>query len=145
MKFCVVRNGSTLRPLSDDDSVAVHSIPEDEAVLLTYRRSRNPQFHRLIMKLSRLILDNMPESSVWKFEEPLDFIKAVMWVNKIVDFKMNLDGTLRAEPKHINFEDMDETEFRQVANCVFADGAEMLGVSEVELRQAFLEFSGERL
>lgn len=107
------------------------------------KRPRNPKFHSLIMALATICVHHAPEDSPWHNVDPLQFVYAVMFDAGIVDLKMNLDGTIRKEAKHINFESMSEDEFEPVADLVFAHTARITGVEEQYLRDHYEEIFAE--
>lgn len=111
-----------------------------EPLLLKITKPRNPKHHKLIFALAKCILDNLPEGHFLTNQMPYDIIKAIMLDAGIVDYKLNLNGTTRMEPKSISWENMDEDEFAPVSNKIFEIGARILGIEKHELEKRYEDY-----
>lgn len=127
-------------PVYKSDMEYIKKCNYKKPILCSSKKSRNPQHHKLIFAIVKCILDNLPDGHTWNKQLPYDLLKAIMIEEFLLDLKLNIDGSLRPEPKHINFESMDENEFSQVSDAVFKWGSIMLGIEEDELRKNYMEY-----
>lgn len=139
--------GSVFAPAYGEDQKVVAKYGDGQIVRVDIHKPRNPEHHRLVFALAKLTLENMPETNKWSliYKEnphttPYLFIKAIMLDMGLVDIYLNLDGTVRKQPKAINFEDMDEDEFQHVSNAMFETCAKVLNVSVDDLHKNYMEF-----
>ena len=126
---------NTLTPLYRSDIEIIDKLKIGDKVFCTIKKARNYNHHKLIFAIAKCILANLPEGHYLENQQPYDIIKAVMLDAGIVDFKMNIDGTPRIEPKSIAFENMNEDEFQPVSDAMFQVGAMLLEVEEIEFRK----------
>ncbi len=139
-KLCLMRDGDVFKPFYGSDLEFLKKCKEHQKILCTTRRSRNPEHHKLVFAIAKCILSNLPSDHLWGKQEPYDLIKAIMIEEKIVNLKLNLDGTLRVEAKSINFESMSQDEFQPVSDAMFKWGAMMLGIEPHDLEKNYMEY-----
>ena len=139
-KLSLVKIKDVFRPAAKSDMELMNKFSDGEIILVSMKKSRNPNHHRLIFALGRLIKDNLPEDHFLENQLPYDIIKAIMLDAGIVDYKMNLNGTTRIEPKSISFENMSEDEFQPVSEAIFKIAAKLLGVEVDELHKNYLVY-----
>lgn len=104
------------------------SLPAKKEVILTGRRARSPQFHRLFFAMLRKVIE---ATGRWETEdELLDALKFAVGHYQTVQ---TLAGGFERRPKSINFAAMDQTKFKRfVDRCVWAI-AEHIGIDAVAL------------
>lgn len=129
-----------LYPVYNSDIKFLNRCKINKPILISHRKSRNPNHHKLIFAIAACIIDNLPDEHFWKKFSSYNLIKAIMWEEKIIDMNPNIDGTFRMEPKHINFEDMDEEEFILVSDAIFKHGSKFLNIEEYELRKNYKRY-----
>lgn len=127
-------------PVYNSDIEFMNKTKENQDILCSSTRPRNPAHHKLIMAIGKCIKNNLPEGHFLENQLPYDIIKAIMLDAGIVDYKINLDGTTRAEPKSISFENMNETDFEPISDIMFKTGAKILKIEEHEFRKNYMEY-----
>jgi hypothetical protein len=147
-KLSIMRKQITNQDIGKDAFFPVYGSDYDfmkkcrygKEVLCGTKKARNPRHHKLIFAIAKCILANLPEDHRWQGQTPYDLIKAIMISERIVDYKLNLDGSLRAEAKSISFESMDEEQFEPVSKAMFEMGAKMLHIEVDELQKNYLDY-----
>ena len=138
MKVCLlkikVKGEYLFKPLYNSDREFINKCKEDKPILVSHRRARNPKHHKLIFAIANCIKANLPEDHFFYYALPIDIIKAIMLDAGIVEYKHNLNGTVRAEPKSIAFENMSEDDFEPVSDIIFKTAARLLNVAENAFR-----------
>jgi hypothetical protein len=139
--------GSVFAPAYAEDQKVINKYGDGQVIRADIHKPRNPGHHRLVFALAKLTLENMPHDNKWSSvyrdspqTAPYLFIKAMMLDMGIVDIYLNLDGTVRRQPKAINFEDMDEDEFQPVSQGMFEICAKILNVSVDDLHKNYGEY-----
>ena len=127
-------------PVYQSDFDYMKTCKYNKPVLTSSIKSRNPQHHKLVFGIAKCVLANLPEGHKWKNKPPYDLIKAIQIEEGIVDWKLNLDGSLRAEAKSIAYESMDEEQFQPVSDAMFKWGAKILKIELVELERNYVEY-----
>jgi hypothetical protein len=135
-----MKNPGRFVPVNPSDINLVNQIKDGEQFLISIKKNRNPKHHKLIFGIAKCILSNLPEGHFLENQMPYDIIKAIMLDAGIVEYKLNLNGTTRAEPKSISFENMNEEEFEPVSNVIFEVGAKILGIEKHELEVNYLDY-----
>ena len=108
--------------------------------LISIRKARNYRHHKLVFAVARCVLASLPHGHYLSFLTPYDLIKAIMIDAGIVDWKINIDGTMRMEAKSLNFESMSQAEFEPVSKAIFKIGAAILKIEVHELEKNYLEY-----
>lgn len=147
-KICLIKRPITrsmtgldcFMPVYESDFQFMQKCKYEKSILTTSRRSRNPKHHKLVFAIARCVIANLPDGHFFKNQKPYDIIKAIQIKNSIVDYKVNFDGSVRAEAKSISFESMTEDEFSPVSDIIFKDCAELLGIEESELRLNYQDY-----
>ena len=101
---------------------------------LTRAQARNPKFHRKVMAVAQMVIDNAPEGSFFHKKEAKLFVKCSMMTHGITEPMVNLQtGEITLTAKSIAFENMDDDEFDLVYSAVREDAASILGITEQEI------------
>ena len=127
-------------PVYNSDFDFMKTCKYKKPVLCSSRKSRNPRHHKLVYAIAKCVLANLPEGSQWALQQPYDLIKAVHIEEGLVEWKLNLDGTVRAEAKSISFESMSEKEFQPVSDAMFKWGARILKIEQAELEKNYMDY-----
>lgn len=139
MKIVFQKINGSAHPVDETSQERFGKISNKAEFIVDVRMSRNPQFHRKVMSLIRLVWENLPESYVFPdIESLLDEIKL-----KAGYYKTHT--TTKQEtlyfPKSISFEEMDEHDFRE-----FFDRAldvimkDFLPLTKKEIEQEIYEY-----
>ena len=135
-KFIITKSSDgVLIPACKDAEATIAKWRTGESYTLTYQKARSPQHHRLIFAIANAVIDNAPEDSYWNGKDACHFIKSVMLSMGIVDEVMDLNGEVHLIPKSLSFENMDENEFRPIADRVLLEAARILDLTQTELLQ----------
>ena len=127
-------------PVWESDFKYMKKCKYGKPILCTPKKSRNPNHHKLVFAIANCVLDSIPEGHQWSGKPPYDLIKAIQLEEGIVEWKLNLDGSVRAEAKSISFESMNEKEFEPVSDAMFKWGARILNIEVVELEKNYMEY-----
>lgn len=135
-KFIITKSpNGVLIPACKDAETTIAKWRAGESYTLTYQKARSPQHHRFIFAIAKAVIDNAPEDSYWNGKDSYHFIKSVMLSMGIVDEIMDLNGEVHLIPKSLAFENMDENEFRPIADRVLLEAARILDLTQAELLQ----------
>jgi len=127
-------------PFWESDFAYMKRCTYGKPLLCSSRKSRNPQHHKLVFAVAKCVLANIPNGHQWSGKQPYDLIKAIQIEEGIVEWKLNLDGTVRAEAKSISFESMSEDDFQPVSDAIFKWGAKILGIEVDELEKNYQDY-----
>lgn len=146
MKLIAIKTPDNhLVPAYNSDLDHISKIKDGKMLLMAYWTPRNPKHHRLIFAMAKCALDNM--SGPWnemymrdKNNTPYKFIKAIEMEIGLTDDYMNLDGTVRQEPKSIAFENMSEEDFEPISDAVSEVCARVINVPINVFRKNYLQY-----
>jgi len=130
--FAFIRRAGALVPADVHADEFLGSLKEGREVLLSARKARSVQQHRLFFGLLAKVVDNSED-----FQTVEELLDAVKIATGHVERRMTLDGAVYLAPRSINFASMPQDKFR-----AFFDRAVFLLATRV-LRCAPEELLGE--
>lgn len=106
---CFVRRGNALIPADEHAEDFLHEIAEGREVIVTVRKARSSQHHRMFFAMLRKVVDN---SEQWASEDVL--LDDLKLATGHCELRRNaLTGAAIMAPRSINFASMDQTAFRR--------------------------------
>lgn len=128
-------------PYDSLSAEALNKVRAGEVVECSFKKVRNPEFHRKYMKLVRTVFDNQEKYT--QFEK---FRKAVLMEAGHTEPLGLWDGTIVDIPASINFDKLDEIGFRDVYSDTIDALLRMLphlGVADLErMSEEVISFDG---
>lgn len=135
---------NALFPVYDSDIDLLNKFKNGSQILVNTEKKRNPRFHKLVFAMAKCVINNISEThplyKIISRMQPYDFIKEVMFAAGMVEMKFRLNGDSYYMVKSINFENMDNDQFEQVADIVIYKGCEILGIDVVDFRKNYQDY-----
>ena len=109
MEFYAIRTPSGhLQPCYDNDIDNLKKVPLNEPILLTYKKQRNPKFHRKFFSLVNLVYMNQ------EVYNNIDHLRKHLTIAAgYYDVTATLEGAEVKEAKSISFSKMDDVQFSE--------------------------------
>ena len=127
-KYSVMKQEDALQPMDDDALKLFDSLSENEVIVIDYKKSRNPRFHRRAMAIFRELLAMTDDEHKIGFEpwRKMMTIKAGYFTT-IGKVSVNGETSVAVQADSLAFENFDEQEFRQVFNDILTAFAQKYG------------------
>ena len=132
----LVRTPSGLAPISDDSVKAVSKIEMGYTVYLEYKPRRNYKFHKKLMAMLNLILNNQTE-----YKSVDNILTECKYDAGYYDIHITHNGEQRLIPKSISFATMDNEEFAEFYSSAVDTCLGLVPIGKEELEDAILRFS----
>lgn len=133
MKIFFIKRDGHFQPLYNSDQEAYNKLKNNVQYMAEIKQPRNPDHHRKIFALSKCVISNLPESSVWQGKEPYALIKAIELQTGYVETMVKLSGEVLLIPESISFESWDQEKFAEFYKKAVPILAGMIGVTIDEL------------
>lgn len=115
MKATLARSGDmTFKAATDEDYQRLKNIRPGDLIEVSYRRMRNPMFHRKYFAMLNYTVDNMPEKWMERYGDTDKLRKEIMIQTGRYTAHTNLQGNIWIEPQSIAFDKMEEHDFEKL-------------------------------
>lgn len=140
MKIFFIKREGQFTPIYNSDSESYNKLKNNVQYCAEIKQPRNPEHHKKLFALSKCVIANLPESSIWQGKEPYALIKAIELQLGYVETMIKLTGEVLLIPESISFESWDQNKFAEFYIKAVPIMASMIGVSVEELEEGSIEY-----